>query len=196
MRPIKFKKIRGSFDVTLITSANAFPQWRSFPTTKRFVLIGRQTALKRPSFVRSPLVLRESHSRGVIRFFKTQNFGVKSIFYPRSQRGDAALVRQLRKLNFRVTVRNSYRLIEHSDFKARVRALMERSDLKVFLLSSPSSFLFLKRRVGLRSLKRADVRLVAIGPTTQSFIANYGLRCAEAPKQDLRALVRAGTRLR
>jgi uroporphyrinogen-III synthase len=196
VRPIKIERIRGSFDFTLVTSANAFQQIRSFPASKEFVLIGRQTAAKRPKSVRSPIVLRESHSQGVLRFFKRQNLGVSSIFYPRSQRGDSELVRQLRKLRFRVTVRRVYTLVEHPNFKARIQAFMKRSDLKIFLLSSPSSLLFLKRRIGLNALKRPDVRLVAIGPTTRSFVVKYGLLCAEASKQDLRALVRAGTRLR
>ncbi len=160
------------------------------------MLIGKQTSAKRPKSIRSPIVLRESHSQGVLRFFKRQNLRASSLFYPRSQKGDSALVRQLRKMSVRVTVRNVYTLVEHPRFKTRIQAFMKRNDLKIFLLSSPSSFLFLKRRVGLSALKREDVRLVAIGPTTRSFIVKYGLRCTEALNQDLRALVRAGTRLR
>lgn len=105
-------------------------------------------------------------------------------------------MRQLRKLHLRVTVRHVYTLREHPQFQRQVGRVMQQDGLKVFLLSSPSSFLFLKRRVGMGGLRRGDVRLVAIGPTTRALVRKYGLHCAEAPQQDLKALVRAGTRLR
>jgi len=195
VKPLAIRAVKARYDFLLITSKNTFLTADRLPRVPSVVVIGERTATACPAALRPKVVLRDSRTEGVVKFFKSQSVRGKSLFFPRSKRGHSDLPRQLRRLGLRVTVRHSYTIEEESRFKRQIKKVAQGEGLKVFLLSSPSSFVFLKRRLGLSFLKRGDVRLVAIGTTTQRVVRSVGIRCFLSSKPDLSSLVAAGSRL-
>jgi uroporphyrinogen-III synthase len=179
---------KGTFDYGLITSANAIGGLSHLPKAKKWIAIGSTTAraIKR-SFEMRPIVLKNSHSEGVVQFFAA--LPPSKIFFPRSTRADAAVVKKLRRFGHKVHLLHTYDTKLESIRLPLLKNLRDRRIDSVFV-TSPSSFESVKRSLTRAEVLNWKVKWIAIGPTTAKAMKKFGLKVHVAKQPSLAAMVK------
>lgn len=171
IKPLASSFPKKTFDYVLVTSQNALRFARRLPNGKRWVFIG-DASRKAVGEVSQPRVLSERNSSGILSFFAGQARG--SLFFPRSRLGDPELVRSLRRLGFRITVRHTYET-KIVDLRAKLRQVLSQAPLDSVFVTSPSSFVGIRRALKIEELRKYNWIWVAIGPTTAASLKKFKL---------------------
>jgi uroporphyrinogen-III synthase len=179
---LKYSIPKKTYDFCLITSANTFRFLKKIPHANTYVYIGKQTA--KSAVAQKGAVLTNSNSEQILKFFKKKNCKGKSLIFPRSALGDPKLVRGLRKLGLKVSVRHIYgtRVLK---LTTPLKKLHAKHKIGAHFVTSPSIV-----KAAVRAMRGIDWqgKWVAIGPTTARALREAGIRPLVASQASLQAM--------